>query len=55
MVDGKKVGNVHTERNLTLANIFHSGHMVSIYTPKATYKLLEYLLGQIEESELSKK
>ena len=54
IVDGKDAGTYHTERKLTFVIVDKSSHMIPIYKPKAGYKLLQYMLGQIPEDELSK-
>lgn len=54
IVDGKDAGTYHTERKLTFVTVDKSSHMIPIYKPKAGYKLLQYMLGQIPEDELSK-
>ncbi|SZF01311.1 unnamed protein product [Blumeria hordei] len=40
-------GHWHTERGLTFTTINLAGHMVPQYTPGASYRQLEFLLGRI--------
>lgn len=54
IVQGKATGSHHTERNLTFATIDLSGHMVPEDQPATAYKLQQFLLGQIQEADLSK-
>ncbi|WFD34855.1 carboxypeptidase D [Malassezia cuniculi] len=53
MVDGKNAGTYHIERNLTFVMVDKASHMIPVYKPKAGYKLLQYMLGQISEDKLS--
>jgi len=55
LVDGQPAGTFHTERKLTLVMVDKASHMVAVYKPKASYKLLQYILGQIGEEQLSAK
>lgn len=54
MIDGKPKGLVHTERGLTFLMAADSGHMIPQDQPATAYKMLQYLLGQISASDLSK-
>ncbi|KAI9851251.1 MAG: hypothetical protein M1838_004170 [Thelocarpon superellum] len=42
-------GTTHTERNLTWVAVSLSGHMIPQYAPSASFRMLEYLLGRIDE------
>lgn len=54
LVDGQKAGTFHSERKLSFATVDGASHMIPAYKPKPAYKLLQYLLGQIPEEDLSK-
>lgn len=41
-------GTTHTERGLTWVEVSLSGHMVPQYAPSASYRLVEFMLGRIE-------
>lgn len=53
MIDGQPAGLYHTERKLTLVMVDNASHMIPVYKPKAAYKLLQFVLGQIDEAQLS--
>lgn len=42
-------GTWHTERGLTFVTVPLAGHMIPQYTPGAAYRMLEFLLGRIED------
>ncbi|CAO1626065.1 unnamed protein product [Sympodiomycopsis kandeliae] len=54
IVDGKAKGSHHTERNFTFATVDKASHMIPQSVPAASYKLQQFFLGQIQESDLSK-
>lgn len=54
LVDGEKAGLYHSERKLSFVQVDRASHMIAAYKPKPAYKLLQFLLGQIEEEELFK-
>jgi carboxypeptidase D len=41
-------GTWHTERGLTFVTVDNAGHEIPQYTPGAAYRMLEFLLGRIE-------
>lgn len=43
------MGRTHTERGLTYAELFMTGHMGPQYSPAASYRLMEFLLGRIDD------
>ncbi|OAT03426.1 carboxypeptidase 4 [Blastomyces gilchristii SLH14081] len=43
------MGKHRTERGLTYAELFLTGHMGPQYSPAASYRLVEYLLGRIDD------
>jgi len=46
VVDGMgAMGTAHSERGLTYFEVVLSGHMVPQYSPKAGFRIMEYLLG----------
>lgn len=52
IVDGKNAGHIQSERGLTFARIDGSGHMVPQDKPKVSYRLQQYVLGQISFQDL---
>lgn len=42
-------GTWHTERGLTVVTVSLAGHEIPQYTPGAAYRMLEFLLGRIED------
>ena len=54
LVDGETAGLYHSERKLSLVQVDRASHMIAAYKPKPAYKLLQFLLGQIEEEDLIK-
>ncbi|EEP76603.1 carboxypeptidase cpdS [Uncinocarpus reesii 1704] len=42
------IGKTRTERGLTYAEMYLTGHMGPQYNPAGSYRLLEYLLGRID-------
>ena len=42
-------GVTHSERNLTWVEVSLSGHMIPQYAPTAAYRMLEYLLGRVND------
>lgn len=51
--DGKVHGTFHEERGLTFALVDRAGHMIPQFKPKTSFKLQQYLLGQITQRNLS--
>lgn len=45
----RNFGKWHTERGLTFSTVELSGHMIPQYAPTAAYRLLEFLLGRIDD------
>ncbi|KAM5441391.1 putative carboxypeptidase D [Microsporum ferrugineum] len=43
------MGRHHTERKLTYVELYLTGHMGPQYNPAASYRVLEYLLGRIDD------
>ncbi|KAK2773067.1 hypothetical protein FQN53_004295 [Emmonsiellopsis sp. PD_33] len=43
------MGKFRTERGLTFAELFLTGHMVPQYSPAASYRLVEFMLGRIDD------
>ncbi|DAA77580.1 TPA_exp: putative serine carboxypeptidase [Trichophyton benhamiae CBS 112371] len=43
------LGRHHTERKLTYVELYLTGHMGPQYNPSASYRILEYLLGRIDD------
>lgn len=54
LVDGETAGLYHSERKLSLVQVDRASLMIAAYKPKPAYKLLQFLLGQIEEEDLIK-
>lgn len=42
-------GTVHEERGLTYIEVKLSGHMVPQYQPSAAFRMVQYLLGQVDD------
>lgn len=51
--DGRVHGTIHQERGLTFALVDRAGHMIPQFKPKAAFKLQQYLLGQINSTNLT--
>ncbi len=49
IVDGKNVGNWHSERKLTFIEVDGAGHMIPQDQPKIAFKTQQYLLGQVKD------
>ena len=52
MVDGEEAGTFQNERKLTFITVNGASHMISAYKPKPSYKIMQYMLGQISEQQL---
>lgn len=46
------MGKYRTERGLTYAELFLTGHMGPQYSPAASYRLVELMLGRIDDLSL---
>ena len=54
MVDNEETGTYQSERKLTFITVNGASHMVAAYKPKPSYKIIQYMLGQISEDQLLK-
>ena len=54
MVDNEETGTYQSERKLTFITVDGASHMVAAYKPKPSYKIIQYMLGQISEDQLLK-
>ncbi|KAK0522411.1 hypothetical protein OC834_006296 [Tilletia horrida] len=54
IVDGRRAGTFHSERNVTYVEFLEAGHEIPMYDPPAALKAIQYLVGDISLDDLGK-